>query len=98
MSLNQTLSYAATTAAAMLNVRIKTATLYDAPDYVVKLTHRGKPDRGNKTQHFVLTFGRPNYAERKFIKACQKAGEPFPVKRMQFKYYPKKPTKKKSKG
>jgi len=38
----------------------------------------------------VLTIGRPNYAEREFIKLCKKAGEPFPVKKMQLKFYPKK--------
>lgn len=38
----------------------------------------------------LITIGRPNFAERKFIKDCKKAGEPFPVKKVQFKFYQKK--------
>lgn len=34
----------------------------------------------------VLTIGRPNYAERKFIKKCKAAGEPFPVRKVQLKH------------
>ena len=33
-----------------------------------------------------ITAGRPNYLARRFIKACVKAGEPFPVKKIQFRY------------
>jgi hypothetical protein len=33
----------------------------------------------------VLTVGRPNYRERKFIKLCKDAGEPFPVKKVQLR-------------
>jgi len=33
-----------------------------------------------------ITVGRPNYLARRFIKACRKAGEPFPVKRVQLRY------------
>jgi len=36
----------------------------------------------------VLTLGKPNYEEREFIKACKKAGEPLPVKKVQLKYPP----------
>jgi len=34
----------------------------------------------------VFTVGKPNYVERDFIKKCKKAGEPFPVKKIQVKY------------
>jgi hypothetical protein len=33
----------------------------------------------------ILTIGRPNYTEREFIKLCQKAKEPFPIKKIQIK-------------
>jgi len=45
-------------------------------------------DRGNL--ELTLTKGKPNYAEREFIKLCKKAGEPFPVKKVQLKYLPQK--------
>jgi len=35
----------------------------------------------------VLTIGRPNFKERKFIKLCKKSGEPFPVKKFQLRWY-----------
>lgn len=34
----------------------------------------------------TLTLGRPNFAERKFVKLCKKAGEKFPVKKIQLKF------------
>ena len=37
-----------------------------------------------------VTVGRPNYLARRFIKACRRAGEPFPVKRIQLRYPVKK--------
>ena len=37
-----------------------------------------------------VTGGRPNYLARRFIKACRRAGEPFPVKRIQLRYPVKK--------
>lgn len=42
--------------------------------------------KGNKRIHVVVSLGRPNYTEREFIKKCQKAREPFPVKKIQLKY------------
>lgn len=36
----------------------------------------------------VLTVGVPGYLERDFIKAAQRAGEPFPVKKVQLKFLP----------
>lgn len=38
----------------------------------------------------ILTLGKPNFAEREFLKQCKKAGEPVPVKKVQLKYLPKK--------
>jgi len=38
----------------------------------------------------VVTYGAPNYIEAKFVKVCKKAGEPFPVKKIQFRPFPKK--------
>lgn len=41
---------------------------------------------GNK--EIILTIGKPNHSERKFIKDCKKAGEPFPVKGVILKFPP----------
>lgn len=67
---------------------VKKVTKYLAEDLVVKMTSRQKKPGGRPRQvEYVLTVGRPNYAEHKFIKACTKAGEKFPVRKAQYKYY-----------
>jgi len=58
-------------------------TKYLSSELTVKATRRHKLDKRDKNQEFVVTVGRPNYAEREFIKKCKKAGEPFPVKKVQ---------------
>lgn len=57
------------------------ATKYVSDKLVITATRRtydGKIMRGNI--EVVLKIGKPNYAERQFIKLLKKAGEPFPVK------------------
>ena len=49
-----------------------------------------KIDRRDTRVEILFKIGRPNFEEREFIKKCKKAGEPFPVKRIQIKYLPKK--------
>jgi hypothetical protein len=67
------------------------ATKYVSPKLIVRATRRygkhRKPNLGTVNRSceldIVLTIGRPNYAERQFIKACRKAKEPFPVRKVQ---------------
>lgn len=49
---------------------------------------RGRFRRGLSRTDIVLTIGGPNYEERKFIKACKRAGESFPVKKIQLRFLP----------
>lgn len=66
----------------------KSATKFISPKFVVKATRRlstkYKPRPGDNVD-IVLTMGRPNYADRLFIKQCVKAGEPFPVRKVRLK-------------
>ena len=70
----------------------KTATKFLDEKTVVRATWRNKIYRNKnvRRKEMVVTFGEPNYIERAFIKACKKAGDPFPVKKIQFRFYPKK--------
>lgn len=61
------------------------ATVYVAPDLVVKATRRHRPRKNARTVEMVVTVGGPNYAEREFIKQARKSGEPFPIKRVLLK-------------
>ena len=69
-------------------------TKYLSPTEIVKVTRRQFNGSFPKSKlEFLITVGRPNSAERQFIKACKKAGEQFPIKKVQIKYLPKKKNK-----
>lgn len=72
---------------------VKTATKFIDKSLTVRLTFVGRVDRRNRRVHYALSIGSPNYTEREFIKKCQKAGEPLPVKKVQFKFHPKRKKK-----
>lgn len=79
-------------AAYVLAMRVKNirrATKYIGPGLVAKVTLHGwgKKRPSKRAVTASLTVGVPNYAERQFIKACKKAGEPFPVKKVQYRYF-----------
>lgn len=65
--------------------RVKTATHYASPTRVVRVTEVGKWRKRGRALHFRITLGKPNYATRRFIKNAVKAGEPFPIKKLQLK-------------
>mgnify|MGYP001564589327 FL=1 len=71
------------------------AVKYVGPGQVVRATQRLYRKKLSKRGpvEILLTVGRPNCREREFIKACQKAGEPFPVRKIQLQF-PPKPRKK----
>lgn len=80
----------------MSNDQVLRATKYVSPKQIIRAVRKSyrynnhKPLK-NENITITLTFGRPNYLEREFIKLCQKAKEPFPVKKVQLKFYvPKK--------
>jgi hypothetical protein len=70
----------------LLDADARKVTKYLAPDLTVKATRQGRRHRGSRQQTFLVTIGTPNYAERAFIKACQAAGETFPVKKIQIHF------------
>jgi hypothetical protein len=67
----------------------KKATKYLSDKCVAKATFQGQRDNRQKFAMILVTVGSPNHAERRFIKACKTAGEPFPVKKIQLKFAPK---------
>lgn len=73
----------------LLETNARKASFYLDENKVVTATRPFKPDRRSKSFSIVLTMGGPNYRGRQFIKACKKAGEPFPVKKLQLKFWPK---------
>jgi len=64
------------------------ATKYLGDTTTVKATrkrYKGKIYKGHAVE-IMFTVGKPNYEEREFIKKCKKAGEPFPIKKIQLKF------------
>lgn len=76
------------------NLNARKATTFLGPNLVIKLTRRFKVNKRDDRQDFVLTIGAANYAERKFVKACRKAGNPLPVRTVRLQTFPKKRPKK----
>jgi hypothetical protein len=75
------------------------ATKFVAPNYVIsvqRVAWDGHIDKRDRRIQIYLKVGTPNYHERKFIKDCIKAGEPFPVKKIKLAFFrPRKSKKKK---
>jgi hypothetical protein len=69
------------------NSDVYQATKYLSEKEIVRATLKRFHKRISKTgnRDIVLTIGRPNFKERLFIKSCKKAGEPFPIKKIQLK-------------
>lgn len=74
--------------AALVASKAKMATKYVDEKTVVRATVFGKLDSRNLD--IRLKIGRPAFADRKFIADCKKAGESFPVKRIQLRFAPKR--------
>lgn len=82
--------YFSEVARALLISGARKATKFISKTETIKATHHGRPRRRDRRQEIVFTFGAPNYRERNFIKTAVKAGEPFPIKKVQLQFYPKK--------
>ncbi len=64
------------------------ATKYLSQKQIVRATRR-RYKRGGKDKRYtevLVTAGRPNYAERQFIKKHLKAGKTFPIKGLVLKF------------
>lgn len=76
----------------LIATEARSATIFQDEKSIVRATRKlvnGKvPGFGNI--EVTLTIGKPNYKERNFVKQCKKAGEPFPIKKIQLKFPPKK--------
>jgi len=62
-------------------------TKYFSPNEVVKATAKRYNGKFyGHTKEILFTIGRPNYAEKKFIRDAIKCGEKFPIKKIQLKW------------
>jgi len=76
---------------ALIKNEAVSATKYISDKIIVRTTRRAYKGKFAKDRLEILfTIGKPNFAEREFIKKLKKAGEPFPVKKIQLKFPNKK--------
>lgn len=68
------------------NLKLRKVTSFESPKLTIKVTRRHKATKRDRTQEFVVTVGAPNYEERKKIKTYRTAEEPFPVKKLSYKF------------
>ena len=74
----------------VLDIGCKSAVWYVEPKWRVKITRKSFKyghNTKNKDVELLVTCGRPNYLEQKFVKDCLKAGVKFPVKKIQYKWF-----------
>lgn len=69
---------------------VRRATAYINEKFTVKATRQRREDRGDNSATILVTVGAPNFVERRFIRLAKKAGEPFPIKKIQLKFWPEK--------
>lgn len=70
---------------------VRRATAFISPKLTMKATAQRKQRKsGDLSVTVLVTVGRPNFVERRFIKVCQKAGMAFPLSQIQWKFWPKK--------
>jgi hypothetical protein len=74
---------------AVLELSVRKATVYQHPRLTVVATRRHRPRKNARFVEILLTIGQPNFASRKFIKDCLKAGEKFPVRKIQLEWLKK---------
>ena len=61
-------------------------TYFVSPTEIIRVTRRRYDGKfaAKGMIELLVSVGRPNYQERLFVKRCQKAGEPFPVKKIRW--------------
>lgn len=74
----------------ILRVDAWKATKFLTEKQIIRVTRKlhGRKFNSRDNIEISVTIGRPNFAERDFIKKCKKAGEKFPVKKVQLKFIP----------
>lgn len=74
----------------MSEADVRMATIYFDGQTVIRGTARHRLDARARSTTIVLTVGKPNFVERRFIRLCRQAKEPLPVRKVQLKFWPKK--------
>lgn len=69
---------------------LRRATYYLSPRDVVKATRQHQYDARVPHETYIVTVGRPNYAERKSLKLQKLAGVVFPNHKLALRFWPQR--------
>lgn len=69
---------------------LRKATAYLSETYVIKATHQFRPMKHDRGNTLLVTCGKPNFLERRYIRLCKKAGVAFPLKQIHLEWYEKR--------
>jgi hypothetical protein len=69
----------------VLRVYCRKAVKYLDDHTIVRATRRGAFRKNARTTELVLTVGKPNYSERRYIRLLKAAGQSFPVNKIQLR-------------
>lgn len=75
--------------AILFTTGLRKATAYLSENYVIKATHQFKPMKHDRGNTLLVTCGKPNFLERRFVRLCKKAGVVFPLKQLQLEWFDK---------
>jgi hypothetical protein len=70
----------------LIAANARNAVYYVSPKETIRVTRQHPRNNPKGEGTFLVTVGRPNYAAREFIKQAKRAGEPFPIKKVQLKF------------
>jgi uncharacterized protein (DUF302 family) len=69
------------------NRELRKVTYYISALVVVKISRQKRLDERDHQSTYIVTAGRPNYAEKIFIDRCYEAGQSLPLRKLQLKYW-----------
>lgn len=74
----------------LCSTTVRRATAFISPTLTIKATAQRRQDKRSTSATCLVTVGRPNFLEQRFIRQCQKAGMVFPLNQIQWKLWPNK--------
>lgn len=74
---------------ALLRSDARRATKFLSEKLTVKAVRRHRASKRHRRVEIVVTFGEPNFEERRLIKLARVVKQPFPIRAVQLKFYPK---------
>lgn len=77
--MSQPYSHVASAIQSVVALKLRSLTVFHSPTRITRVVRQHRPHAGEGAPTYVVTIGKPNYAERQTIKGRVAVGAPFPV-------------------